>query len=136
MHTNSAADYGFARFKSDSIFNTNFFAMMTDSQIVVYVKWKGAMDVRMKTAEKMRYLEMGEIYSDDELRQMQHRIYGYLMREKLVYLRDKYDIAKQKKNIQLLKATQPACLKEADSRRKMVINGFIDNGKILWRRTK
>ena len=44
------------------------------------------------------------IYKPEELKEMQRQIFNYLMREKIVYMRDRYDIDKQKKNIQSLKS--------------------------------
>jgi hypothetical protein len=55
------------------------------------------------------------------------------MKEKVVYLRDKYDIDKQKRNIQSLKIIQPLSLKEAETRRKLKNKGLVDDGQIIWK---
>ncbi|MCF0178940.1 MAG: hypothetical protein HUJ97_01665 [Bacteroidales bacterium] len=107
---------------------------MTDSQAIVYARHKGMMDVKMKTKEKMYYLENSKLYSKIELAAMERRIFQYLMLEKLVYMRDKYDLVKQKMNIQSLKNVQPKCLKEAETRRKLINRGDIVDGKINWNR--
>lgn len=54
------------------------------------------------------------------------------MREKLVYMRDKYDVAKQKDNIRRLKETQPKAMKESNIIEKMKVQGRLKNGKMKW----
>lgn len=125
-------DYQRYLFTTDSIFNTRFFEILTDSQAVAYVHEKGMMDVKMKTREKLYYLENSNRYSRIELANIERQIYKYLMLEKMVYIRDKYDLIKQKRNIQSLKNVQPICLKEADTRRKLINRGDIVDGNINW----
>ncbi|MCF0189809.1 MAG: hypothetical protein HUJ96_00970 [Marinilabiliaceae bacterium] len=127
-------EYQSFQFITDSIFNCRLFEIMTDSQAIVYARHKGMMDVKMKTKEKMYYLENSKLYSKIELAAMERRIFQYLMLEKLVYMRDKYDLVKQKMNIQSLKNVQPKCLKEAETRRKLINRGDIVDGKINWNR--
>lgn len=54
------------------------------------------------------------------------------MTEKIVYIRDKYDIAKQKNNIRRLKNIQPSSMKETDILEKMKYQGKLQNGNISW----
>lgn len=54
------------------------------------------------------------------------------MAEKLVYVRDKYDIKKQKENISRLKNVRPQSLRESEIREKQKAQGKIVNGKINW----
>lgn len=96
--------FGLSVYKIDSIYDVNLYKILTDSQIVAYISNKGRVDVNIKTDEKMRYLEDAGIYKPEELKEMQRQIFNYLMREKIVYMRDRYDIDKQKKNIQSLKS--------------------------------
>ncbi len=63
---------------------------------------------------------------------MKKEIYSYLMAEKLVYVRDKYDIKKQKENISRLKNVRPQSLRESEIREKQKAQGKIVNGKINW----
>lgn len=96
--------FGLSVYKIDSIYDVNLYKILTDSQIVAYISNKGRVDVNIKTDEKMRYLEDAGIYKPEELKEMQRQIFNYLMREKIVCMRDRYDIDKQKKNIQSLKS--------------------------------
>ncbi len=133
LYTSSKYEYAKIKYSADSLFDSQLFSLLTDSQIVVYIKAKGVIDVEMKTKEKIHYLEESGEYKDEELMVMSQQIFDYLMKEKVVYLRDKYDIDKQKRNIQALKNIQPVCLKEAETRRKLKNKGLTDNGVILWR---
>lgn len=136
IHCDDAQRFGEIKFQKDSVFHYYFYSLMTDSQTVVYVRNKGKADVERKTDEKMKYLESANYYKEEELEIMRKQIFHYLMREKVVYMRDKYDIDKQKQNIQSLKMIQPICLKEAETRRKLKNKGLITNEGIVWRRTK
>lgn len=75
--------------------------------------------------------ESGE-YTEAETAKMRKEIYGYLMLEKVVYFRDKYDYAKQKNNISRLKKLQPASLKESNNKEKQKGMGKLISGKIKW----
>ena len=54
------------------------------------------------------------------------------MAEKIVYVRDKYNIRKQKENIRRLKQVQPVSLRESEIREKQKAQGRIVNGKVRW----
>lgn len=104
-------------------FNSSFFSALTNSQILDYVKLKGDADVKRKAKDKINTLKLSGQYSDEELDAKYNEIYNYLMMEKVVYTRDKYDIENQKENIFRLKALEPNSMKEADARHKLGAEG-------------
>ena len=115
-------------------FEANFNRMLNNRQMTEYAQVRGNADVKRKTEEKITTLRESGEYSESELQKMQKEIFNYLMLEKVVYTRDRYDISKQKENIFRLKALEPVSLKEAESRRKMKHKGQSQDGKLQWRK--
>jgi hypothetical protein len=58
-----------------------------------------------KAEAKVDLLRQNGNYTEQELQQKRQEIFNYLIKEKVVYLRDKFNIAKQKDNIHKLKET-------------------------------
>lgn len=86
---------------------------LTAAQIVSYVRITFSPEIKAKTEYHITMLrEVGD-YTETELAAIYSDIYEYLMLEKIVYFRDKYDFATQKNNISRLKAIQPNALKES-----------------------
>ena len=102
------------------------------SQIIRYVSIAYAPEIEAKTDYKVSLLTENGEYADSEINKMKKDIYRYLMLEKVVYFRDKYDYAKQKENISRLKKLQPASLKESNNMEKQKGMGKLVLGKIKW----
>lgn len=115
-------------------FTQFFFSCINDRQIAEYVRIKGNADVRRKTDDRIGLLRESGDYSEAELAKIEEQVFNYLMLEKVVYMRDKHDVAKQKENIHRLKALQPPYVKAAESQRKLKHDGRVQNGRVKWNR--
>lgn len=113
-------------------FHKTMMKILTERQIIRYVNIAYAPEIEAKTDYKMSLLAEGNEYTDIEKETMRKEIYKYLMLEKVVYFRDKYDYAKQKNNISRLKVLQPDALKESNNREKQKGLGRLIQGKIKW----
>jgi len=120
------------KYQADKQLQETVMTTLTEEQQVQYFTTLGTPDVTAKTAEKVQLLRESGQYSEQELAQKQKEIFDYLMAEKIVYLRDKFNIAKQKDNIHRLKQAQPASLRESDTREKMKATGKMNDGKVKW----
>lgn len=105
---------------------------MTEKQWQEYVNVHYAPEIEAKTAYYISLLQENDDYGEQELEQARKDIYDFLMKEKVVYARDKYDFATQKKNIAMLKVLQPAALKYAQTIEKAKATGRFSKGKINW----
>lgn len=119
-------------YRTKKQFHETMMKVLTESQIIRYVNVAYAPEIEAKTNYKMSLLEENGEYTDSELESMRKGIYRYLMLEKVVYFRDKYDYAKQKNNISRLKKLQPAALKESNNIEKQKGMGRLVSGKIKW----
>lgn len=104
----------------------------TEAQRNRYIRITSAAEVEAKAKYKTDLLAESGEYTADELAEKKAEIFNYLMAEKVVYARDKYNIRKQKENISRLKNTQPRSLRESNIREKQKGQGRIVNGKIRW----
>jgi len=120
------------KYQTDKQLQKTVMATLTEEQQIQYFTTLGTPDVTAKTAEKVQLLRESGQYSEQELSQKQKEIFDYIMAEKIVYLRDRFNIAKQKDNINRLKQEQPASLRESDTREKLKATGKINNGKVNW----
>ena len=120
------------KYQADKTLQTTLMSALTEAQKVKYLTIMGTPDVMAKAEAKVDLLRQNGNYSEQELQQKKQEIFNYLIKEKVVYLRDKYNIAKQKDNIHKLKETEPASLKESESLEKLKAKGKIDKGKIDW----
>jgi len=120
------------KYQADKQLQAALMQTLTGQQKVQYLTVIGTPDVMAKADEKVQLLRESGEYTEQELAQKQKDIFYYLITEKVVYLRDKYDIAKQKDNIHRLKQTAPSSLKESESREKLKASGKIDKGEVKW----
>lgn len=120
------------KYHADKALQAVLMNSLTESQRVRYLIVIGTPDVMAKTEAKVDLLRQTGNYSEQELQQKKQEIFDYLIKEKIVYLRDKYNIAKQKDNIHKLKNTEPVSLKESESIEKLKAKGKINKGKINW----
>lgn len=121
-----------ALYQAKRKFHEKVMSVLTDLQITKYVQIAFAPEIKAKTEYKVSLLKEQNQYSSSELEDMRVKIYNYLMLEKVVYFRDKYDFAKQKNNISRLKKIQPNCLKESNNLEKQKGLGKFIQGKIKW----
>lgn len=119
-------------YKTKKQFHETVIKTLTESQIIRYVSIAYAQEIEAKTDYKVSLLTENGEYADSEINKMKKDIYRYLMLEKVVYFRDKYDYAKQKENISRLKKLQPASLKESNNMEKQKGMGKLVLGKIKW----
>lgn len=120
------------KYSASKAFHELFINTLKEPQLIKYVHVVFAPELEEKTTYNVSLLiESGE-YSDSELGSLRKEIFKYLMLEKVVYFRDKYNVQKQKENISRLKNLQPKCLKESNIREKQKGQGRFKNGKVLW----
>lgn len=120
------------KYQADKTLQATLMSALTEAQKVKYLTIMGTPDVMAKAEAKVDLLRQNGNYTEQELQQKKQEIFNYLIKEKVVYLRDKFNIAKQKDNIHKLKETEPASLKESESLEKLKAKGKIDKGKINW----
>lgn len=120
------------KYDAGRVFHDTLMGILTDSQRVKYVNAAYAPEIKAKTEYRMELLREKGCYSEKELEKMEKEIYDYLMLEKVVYVRDKYDFSKQKNNISRLKMVQPKTLKESQNIEKQKGLGKLRAGSITW----
>lgn len=130
--TPDAAKAAKMRYNAQKTFHKAQVSNMTEKQWVEYVKVHYAPEVEAKTDYYLSLLSESADYSDAELQQAKDEIYDFLMKEKVVYARYKYDFATQKRNIAKLKVIQPASLRYALTIEKAKAEGTFSKGKINW----
>lgn len=113
-------------------FHNRFIRILTTSQLVAYVKSVYKPEVNAKSSYYCSLLVDTGKYDELTIKGYKEKISEYLMLEKIVYVRDKYDYAKQKNNISRLKALQPTCLKEALNLEKQKGLNKLRDGRIAW----
>ncbi len=120
------------KYSANKRFHNTMMNTLNEKQRLEYIRVTSTPDVEAKTQYKLGLLKESEEYTEDELGQMHDEIFDYLMSEKVVYFRDKYNTQKQKENISRLKNVQPRSLKESNIREKMKGQGRLRNGKVKW----
>lgn len=121
------------KYRASKVFHESLMDVFTEKQRNRYIEVTSAPEVRMKADYKVGLLRESNKYSERELEAKRTAIYNYMMSEKIVYVRDKYNIKKQKDNIERLKTIQPRALKESNIREKQKAQGRIrPDGSIQW----
>ncbi len=112
---------------------------LTEEQRNQYIRVTAAPEVQAKAAAKVETLKESGSYTQAQLDSAQTQIFEYLMLEKVVYARDKYDYRKQKydyrkqkENIAQLKKRQPARMRQADTQEKARIERKHYQGRTEW----
>lgn len=113
-------------------FNTQFMDMLSDDQVIEYIRASSHMEVMNKANAKIESLRESGEYSEEDLKKFTGQIFEYFMMEKIVYARDKYDIKKQKENIAQLKKLEPASLKKANALQKVKHQGKPYQNGFQW----
>lgn len=120
------------KYEAGKDFNKALMSILTETQRNKYIEVTSTPEVEAKTEYKLGLLREANEYSEAELQLKKKAIFSYLMSEKIVYARDKYDIKKQKENISRLKNLLPKALRESNIREKQKGQGKITNGIINW----
>lgn len=120
------------KYKANKAFHELLMSTLKDKQRIEYIQKTSKPEIEEKASYKMSLLAESGEYSEAELQKMKEEIFNYLMLEKVVYVRDKFNVRKQKENISRLKNLQPRSLKESNIREKQKGQGRIKNGKIQW----
>ena len=120
------------KYQSDKQMQETLMSILTDEQQIQYFTVRGTPAVMAKTEARIKVLRESGQYSEDELAQKQQEIFDYLIGEQIVIQREGYNIGKQRDDIQKLSASQPASLRESDTRQKLKGEGRMNNGKIKW----
>ena len=129
-----AKERAFRKYEIDKTCHEEFVNQLSDKQISEYCNTIFAPEVTAKTEYRMSLLvELENEYTEAELEKIRGDIYRYLMLEKIVYFRYKYDFAKQKAAISRLKSVQPQSLKASMNIEKQKNYGKLFNGKINWK---
>lgn len=131
--TVTSKEDAFRKYEIDKECHEKLISHLTDKQIADYCNVVFAPEVSAKTEYRMSLLkEVDNEYTDDELVNAWNSIYKYLMLEKIVYFKYKYDYAKQKENISRLKALQPSALKASINNEKQKGYDKVISGKVKW----
>lgn len=132
--TVGARQMAFQKYEIEKECHEEFISQLSDKQIADYCNIVFAPEVTAKTDYRISLLkEVDNDYTEEELEKAQKEIYNYLMLEKIVYFKYKYDFAKQKENISRLKAIQPAYLKASLNNEKQKGYGKVMAGRVHWR---
>ncbi len=133
--TVTSKEDAFRKYEIDKECHEKLISHLTDKQIADYCNVVFAPEVSAKTDYRMSLLkEVDNEYTDEELVNARNSIYKYLMLEKIVYFKYKYDYAKQKENISRLKAIQPSALKASINNEKQKGYDKVISGKVNWNR--
>ncbi|MCM1148440.1 MAG: hypothetical protein NC124_16775 [Clostridium sp.] len=131
--TLTAREAAFRKYAIDKECHEELVRQLSDRQIAEYCNAVFAPEVEAKTAYRMSLLtEVDNDYTEKELAVARKEIYRYLMLEKIVYFKYKYDFARQKENISRLKAIQPAALKSSLNNEKQKGYGKVMSGRVSW----
>ena len=120
------------KYHADKQIRETLMATLTEEQRIQYLIVQETPYVMAKAEAKVQTLRESGEYSEQELAEKQQEIFDYVMEEQIVYQRDRYDVAKQRDNIQKLRKTQPASLSESNTREKLKASGRLNKGKIKW----
>lgn len=120
------------KYDANKVFHEALMGILSDSQRNKYIYVAYSPEVKAKTEAKIKILAESGTYTDKDLNKMKKEIFEYLMKEKIVYFREKYNIDNQKQNIHQLKKHQPKALKEANAQEKLKHNGKPHRGRYQW----
>lgn len=132
MAANKRVDV-FRQYEIDKKNHEKLIKTMSDKQIADYCMLNFAPEVEAKTEYRLSLLtEVDNDYSESELEKIRNDIFNYLMLEKIVYYKYKYDYSAQKENIGRLKAIQPAAMKNSINNEKQKSYGKVVSGTVNW----
>ena len=120
------------KYDSDKKWKETFMATLTESQRNEYIRVTTSPEVDAKAAANVEALKETENYTQTQLDSAHVQIFEYLMQEKIVYSRDKYDYRKQKENIAQLKKRRPARMRQAEAHEKVRVQRKHYEGRTDW----
>ena len=120
------------KYEADKKLKQTLMNTLTESQRNKYIRITSTPEVMEKATAKVALLRETSSYTEAQLDSAQIDIFNYLMLEKVVYARDKYDYRKQKENIAQLKKLQPDKLKKANAQEKLKHQGNAKTGRYQW----
>jgi hypothetical protein len=121
-----------AKYNSDKKLKQTLMKTLTESQRNTYIRVTSTPEVQAKAAAKAANLSETGNYTQAQLDSAQTQIFEYLMLEKVVYSRDKYDYRKQKENIRMLKKFEPVHLRKANVQEKLRTGSKTEQGRVQW----
>ena len=113
-------------------YDETFMKTLTDAQRNRYIRVTSTPEVEEKAASRVAVMRESGDYTQAQLDSAQRSILEYVMLEKIVYKRDKYDYRKQRENITQLKARRPRDLQRAEAQEKARIMRKHYQGRIQW----
>lgn len=132
--TLSAKEYAFKKYEIEKACHNEIIKLLSEKQITDYCETVFAPEVSAKTEYRISLLtDVDNEYTETDIETARKYIYKYLMLEKIVYFKYKYDFAKQKDNISRLKAIQPSYLKSSINNEKQKGYGKVISGKVNWK---
>ena len=120
------------QYDAKQAFHNVFISTLSTSQLIKYVKVTYTPEIKAKTGYYISLLNEIHKYDEISLTTLRKEIFEYLILEKIVYVKHKYDYGKQKENISRLKTIQPKTLKESLNLEKQKGMNKIRNGRITW----
>ncbi len=132
LRVKDAATAAQLKYESDKEFHTVLMKTLTESQRNTYITVNATPEVMAKAKARTELLRETGNYTEEQLAQATTNIFNYLILEKIVYERDKYDYLKQKENIRQLKKLEPSDLKKANTQEKLKTEGKYYQGKTKW----
>lgn len=120
------------QYDAKQAFHNVFISTLSTSQLIKYVKVTYTPEIKAKTEYYISLLNEIHKYDEISLTTLRKEIFEYLILEKIVYVKHKYDYGKQKENISRLKTIQPKTLKESLNLEKQKGMNKIRNGRITW----
>ena len=118
--------------QSEKKYHQTLMTMLTEKQRNEYIRITSTPEVMEKAEAKVEVLRESGNYNEAQLDSAKVEIFKYLMKEKIVYAREKYNFRNQKENIAQLKKTQPQYLKEANAQEKLKHRGVPHTGRYEW----
>jgi len=140
LHTNDSIIYNVKdpiqaselKFKSNKKLNDNLMSVLDENQRIKYIRVISTPEVNEKVNAKVALLQEKNTYTQSQIDSISSSMFEYLMLEKYVYAKDKYDVAKQKENIRRLKRIEPSSIKESNTIEKIKAQGKLSKNKINW----
>ena len=120
------------KYKSNKKLNDNLMSVLDESQRIKYIRVISTPEVNEKVKAKVALLQEKNTYTQSQVDSISYSMFEYLMLEKYVYAKDKYDVAKQKENIRRLKRIEPGSIKESNTVEKIKAQGKLSKNKINW----
>lgn len=123
----------FRQYAIDKECHEEIVSQLSDKQIADYCNTFYAPEIQAKTDYRVSLLsEVDGDYTEAELAAARKQIYDYLMLEKIVFFKYKYDYARQRENISRMKAVQPTTLKASINNEYQKGYDKVVSGKVHW----